>query len=765
MPTTAFQPPIVAQRITLTGRVQGMGLRPAVAACAHSLAIAGNVRNTSQGVEIEVEGPAAAVAEFTRQLRHSLPGAAQLDRVQTEPISPTGRDEFAIDNSTTHGPLLAAIPTDLAVCDNCLSEVDNLNNRRVNYPFTGCTACGPRYSIISSMPYDRTRTSMHPFSQCDVCLAEYAESHDRRFHAQTNACSACGPRLWAHDADGNTLAHGTAAIDLAIAALRQRQIVALRGVGGYQLLVDATCDEAVAQLRNQKGRPAKPLAILVATLDAAKQIAVLSPAECAALTDPTNPIVVATQQKNSGLSPSISGELNSVGVMLPTAPLHFLLAKRFGPPLVATSGNVEGEPLAYQIELSATALKSLAQVWLQHDREIVRPIDDAVVRVIANCTVSLRLGRGMAPLPLELPTSLPGLATGGDQKSAIALTNGRHAALGPHVGDLQTVAARQRWTEHVQAFISLYGEKPRWIAHDLHPDFFSTRWAAAQKMPTIPVQHHHAHAVAAMLQHNWLDRPTLAVVWDGTGYGTDGTIWGGEGLYATATNFQRMAHCRPFSLPGGEAAIHQPWRTAASVLLNVVDVESIIHVLGSHIEPQQISQVAKLATHEKFAPRTTSMGRLFDAVAVLILGIHHSQFNGQSAMLLEAACDPLASGSYQLALTDDFPQQWDWRGLFVQLLSDRTQQVPPSVMAMRFHRALAAAIDALAHLHPTLPVVLAGGVFQNRVLVELVADHAATWAQPLGLPGVIPPGDGGLAAGQLAVAIARQQIARFESTD
>jgi hydrogenase maturation protein HypF len=279
------------------------------------------------------------------------------------------------------------------------------------------------------------------------------------------------------------------------------------------------------------------------------------------------------------------------------------------------------------------------------------------------------------------------------------------------------------------------------------------------------VQHHHAHAAAAMLQHNWLDRPALAVVWDGTGYGTDGTIWGGEGLYATATNFQRMAHCRPFSLPGGEAAIHQPWRTAVSVLTNVIDVESITHLLGSHIEPQLISQVAKLATHEKFSPRTTSMGRLYDAAAVLILGIHHSQFDGQPAMLLEAACDPLASGSYQLAITDDFPQQWDWRELFAQLLTDRTKQVPPSVMAMRFHRALAMAIDSLVLRYPALPVVLAGGVFQNRVLVELVADHATTWSQPLGLPGMIPPGDGGLAAGQLAVAVARQQQTPTALTD
>ena len=746
---------IVAERWTLRGRVQGLGVRPALARLAKQHGLAGSVANTGEGVELEIEGSPTAIAAFRQRFEMELPPGARLDQIASTPILPANRSGFDIVGSSRTGALAAQVPADRAACPECLTEVVRLGDARHDYPFTCCANCGPRYSLIVSMPYDRQQTSMDGFTLCRDCRREYASIDDRRFHAETICCPRCGPHVWATDGDGVVLGEHSAAISLVVDALLQGRIVALSGLGGYQLLTDATNHAAVGRLRSRKGRPAKPFAVLVGSAVDAAKIAQLSEVERRALADAANPIVIARRREDAALAPEVYGTLDTVGLMLPTTPLHWQLVTRCNRPLVATSGNLDGAPLAFEVASAQTDVAKVADCWLHHSRPIVRPIDDSVVRVIADRVVTLRLARGLAPLPLDLGSTPPMLAVGGHQKSAIALSNGSQAVLGPHIGDLDEQDTRQRWLEQVAAFVELYGAEPTIIVHDLHPNYFTTRWARSDGRPTLAVEHHHAHAVAAMLEHSWLDREVLALAWDGTGYGPDGSLWGGECLLATASDYRRVAHCRSFALPGGDAAIREPWRTAVSLVAQAAGDEVAARLTFDDISPTAIDQVVRLAAHSRLASRTTSIGRLFDGAACLALGITHASYEGEPAMLLEAACDPAAPGCYTLPLTDRSPVELDWRPLVMELLADRAAGVPPGTMAICFHRALANSAIALARRYANHPMVLAGGVFQNRVLVEHVADNWPYRGDRLGLPGIIPPGDGGLAAGQLAVAAAR----------
>lgn len=747
-----------AERWTLLGRVQGVGARPALARLAGQLGLTGLVRNTEQGVELEIEGTRDALDAFRDQFAAALPHTARLQGLHIAQHAPRQRHGFAIDASTATDALSAQVPTDLGVCQACLAEAACEADARYGYPFTCCTDCGPRYSLIRAMPYDRPSTSMGSFVLCGDCRSEYESPMDRRFHAETIACPRCGPRVWIAGHDGGELAVGASAVSAAVEALCHGKILALRGVGGYQLLVDATNDLAVARLRQNKRRPSKPLALLVATMAAAEALAHFDNIERQMLAEASNPIVIVRRWSDTCLTPGVCGPLDTLGVMLPATTLHWQLATRVGRPLVATSGNVDGDPLAVEVDMARSELSEVADCWLHHDRPILRPIDDSVVRAIASRAVSLRLARGMAPLALTLESDLPILAVGGHQKVAIAYSNARQAALGPHLGDLNTQAVRDRFVEHVASFVGLYGAAPALIAHDLHPEYFTTRWAAEQGIRTLAVQHHHAHAAAAMLQQDWLDREVLALTWDGTGYGPDGTIWGGECLLATTNGFRRVAHLRPFSLPGGEAAIREPWRVAIALVGEALGLEQATRIDLGASAPENIAQVARLAKRAQFAPRTTSMGRLFDGVASLVCGITRASFEGEPAQLLEAACDRAAQGCYSLPLADRESLELDWRPLVVELLADRQAKVSPGVMAMRFHRAVANAAILVAQRFPDSPVVLTGGVFQNRMLVELIAHQWPLGTDHLGLPGVIPPGDGGLAAGQLAIAAAHLRM-------
>lgn len=744
-----------ARRLVLAGRVQGLGVRPAIYRLATRLGLGGRVQNTARGVEIEVEGNARSVARFQVELPEALPRGSVLERLWDEDAEPSGAEQFTIVRESDDGPLAARVPSDMGVCADCLREIGDSRDRRFGYPFTSCTACGPRYTIIQRMPYERRDTTMAHFAFCPPCQQEYEQPGERRFHAQTNACSHCGPRVWANDEQERVIAAGDEAVRRVSAALRQGRILAVRGLGGYQLLVDATNDQAVRRLRERKRRRAKPLAVMVATLEDARNWALVDASEERSLTDRSNPIVLLTARRDRPLAASVHPGFDTLGLMLPTTPLHWLLVQGAGAPLVCTSGNREGEPLEYDVDSAQQGLAGVADLWLHHDRPILRPIDDSVVRVIGGRPVTIRLARGLAPYALDLPTSAPMLALGGYFSSAVAWSNGVQSVLGPHIGDLEGLAARQRYLDQCHDWQELYRCRPQHLIHDLHPEYYSSLWAMEQSLPRRTAQHHHAHIVTGMLEHGWLDRLVLGVAWDGTGLGTDGTIWGGEFLLARAGNFERFGHLRAFPLPGGEAAIHEPWRVALAVTAATAGPGEAVRTVGTALPEAATRRVLSILDRPKFSPPTTSAGRLFDAAASLILGLHAADFEGQPAMLLEACADRGAAGEYGFPMQGGAIPVLDWRPLVRELLRDRSAGVEPPTMAMRFHRALARGIVQVCRLRPALPVVLAGGVFQNRLLTELVLElmppgDDRRW----GLPGTIPPNDGGLAAGQLAVAAA-----------
>ncbi len=741
------------RRFVLSGRVQGLGVRPTICRLACEQGLGGVVQNTSRGVEIEVEGSSSQVSHFSAALPASLPPGTVLEDYQIEEMVPVGRDTFTIIQEPSAGPLQARVPPDIGVCSACLQEINDPRDRRFGYPFTSCTLCGPRYTIVGSMPYERADTTMSAFSFCSPCRDEYTSSGDRRFHAQTDACHDCGPQVWyTSSAQGGSFS-GPQALDAAIRAVRAGKILAVRGLGGYQLLVDATHAPAVERLRQRKGRPTKkPLAVMVESVEAAERLAVFDATECQTLSAAENPILLVRAKQGSDLAPGVHPDLDTVGLLLPTTPLHALLLRGVCRPLVCTSGNRDGDPLEYQVDQAEQHLSDLCDAFLHHNREIARPIDDSVVRVIAGRPVTLRLARGLAPLALDLPAGPAALAVGGHQKSAFAWSNGAQAVLGPHVGDQQGFRARQRFLEQIQETENLYQFRAEQLVHDLHPEYFSTHWAQQQRPAAMAVQHHYAHVLAGMLEHGWLDREVLGVAWDGTGYGTDGTIWGGEFLLATATQFQRFARLRPFRLPGAEAAIREPWRAAVAILGEVVEPARLAPL--SCWQGRDIHPVQQIAGNPKFSPLTTSAGRLFDAAAAIVLGLARADFDGQPAMRLEAVADRSAQGRYPLPLREGKLLELDWRALFAGLLVDCEQGVAPGVISMRFHRTLAAGIAAICR-RVCVPAVFTGGVFQNRLLTELLREQLIEHQQPLGWPGKIPPNDGGLAAGQLAF-MARQ---------
>lgn len=741
-----------AARFLLQGHVQGIGVRPAIARLAGQLNLRGSVANQTGGVEIRIEGDAVDVESFAGRVLCELPAAAVVERMLRSEAAVAGRPSFRIERGFARVRPATHVPQDLAVCKDCLNEVATTNSRRSGYAFTSCTNCGPRYSIIHTMPYERADTGMRQFKLCDSCTAEYETACDRRFHAQTNACPKCGPSLWTTTHCGQVSHDGDDALQSAVTVLRDGGIVAVKGLGGYQLLCDATCGNSVQRLRSRKERESKPLAVM---LDA-RRLNGVSAGERDQWESSTNPIVLMPSSDVAGLATEVAPGLNTIGIMRTTTPLHWLLLRGAKRPLVVTSGNLEGEPLAFRNDAALESLQSVADIFLQHDRPIVRPMDDSVVRVIAGRPVTIRAARGIAPVSLASGSTRPLLAVGGHQKVAIAICNGDQAVLGPHIGDLDSMPARKRFIEQTRQLIELYGAEPEAIAHDLHPDYFTTRWAEQQNLPTIAVQHHHAHIAAGMVEHGWLDRTVLGIAFDGTGIGTDGTIWGGEFLLATASDFQRVASLRPFTLPGGESAIREPWRVALSLLTDECG-DAAVEALRPFVELKQLESTMRVLSRH-IGPRTSSLGRLFDAVAAIVLQLSEAAFEGEPAMRLEAACDLAASGEYELPLDDSGKiMQLDWRPMIRQLQGDQIGGVSVGTIAMKFHRAIATAVARVVARFPDYPVVLSGGCFQNRILTELIAERLIDHPEPIGLPGLIPPNDGGLAAGQLAIAQARLQ--------
>jgi hydrogenase maturation protein HypF len=760
-----------SRRILLQGTVQGSGVRPELARLAAEHHWSGSVRNAVAGVELLLQGTLPPDDQLQTLISKRMPSSVIIDHYSCSPMTDLGVEGFEIVDSELVGPLATSVPLDRAICDECLRETSDPANRRFRYPFTTCSQCGPRFSILSSMPFDRRRTSMHAFEMCADCLREYLDPRDRRFHAQTNSCSHCGPQLWS-SGEG---VRNQAALNSAAESLLDGQIVALRGVGGYQLLVDATSPAAVQRLRNRKRRLAKPFAVLIRTMADALKLARFDREAERQLCSAANPIVLVSQSDRSTVAAAINPGLSDLGLLLPTTALHSLLLELVGRPLVCTSGNRDGEPLAYRVDDAELQLRGIADTYLHHNREILRPIDDSVVRIIANRAVTIRAARGIAPLPLRINSpSFPAqnmIACGGHQKGSCAIANGHQVVLGPHVGDLETLAVQGRWDETTREACELFqiapgpcfsqvgiespllsrdGSAVLRIACDSHSGYFSSQWAAEKTRKPQLVWHHHAHIVAGMVEHNWLDREVLGVAWDGTGLGPDGTIWGGEFLRTTASHFRRIAHLRPFALPGGDAATADPRRIVVAVLSQLEELtpEDIAKLLA--INEIAVDRIQSMLA-STFSPRTTSCGRLFDVASFLILDQANAAFEGYAAMCLEAVCNPDTSEAYLFEIREGDPLMLDWQPVIRRILTDRRAAIPRGMMAMRFHRGLAQLIVDVACRFPELPVVLQGGVFQNRILVELVAALWPVDGQPLGLPGVIPPNDGGLAAGQIAI--------------
>jgi hydrogenase maturation protein HypF len=757
-------------RIRVRGSVQGVGFRPFVYRRASELGVAGWVANTAEGVTIEAEGALQDLDRLLEALRHEAPAHATVAEVRIERTLPRGEPGFVIRTSETGGPPTTAVLPDLATCRDCLHEVFDPANRRYLYPFTNCTACGPRFSIIEDLPYDRARTTMRGFAMCRACRAEYEDPLDRRFHAEPNACPECGPQLALWDTRGASLAVRHEALETASDALRGGLILAVKGLGGFHLMVDARDEQAVARLRARKRREEKPLALMFPSPADVMRHCEVASAEMDLLASRAAPIVLLRRAEAEGVTPvatAVAPHNPYLGCMLPYTPLHHLLMRALGFPVVATSGNLSDEPMAIDERDALRRLAGIADLFLVHDRPIVRVIDDSLVRLAAGRPMLLRHARGHAPAPVAsggFPDGM--LAVGGHLKTTVALTTGGAVVLSQHIGDLDTAEARDAHGRTRASLERLYRVRPAAVVADLHPDYASTRFAFESGLPVTQVQHHVAHVAACMAEHD-LEPPALGVAWDGTGYGADGTVWGGEFLLVTGDGFERVAHLRHFRLPGGEAAVREPRRAALGLLhegLGETALEMRDLAPVAAFAPRERAVLGRMLAGGINAPWTSSAGRLFDAVAALLGIRQETSYEGQAASELEWAISTLQSDAhYPLELRlgeDDTGSQvliLDWEPALRALLADIRSGTAPAAIAAAFHNGLACAIVDVAARVGAKRVALSGGCFQNRYLMEGTvrglcdAGFEPYWHER------VPPNDGGLALGQIAWAARRQR--------
>jgi hydrogenase maturation protein HypF len=791
--------PAAARRLKLVvhGAVQGVGFRPFVYRLAAELKLHGWVSNSTQGVFIEVEGTPDSLAEFHDRLRTEKPPRAVVEGIESSPLDAIGYQSFEIHESKQRGDKRTLILPDIATCADCLREIVDPTNRRFRYPFTNCTNCGPRFSIIEALPYDRANTSMKTFAMCIECDREYHDPLDRRFHAQPNACPKCGPQLQLWDENGSVVSECDDALAQAADQVRAGKILALKGVGGFQLIVDARDETAVMRLRKRKCREEKPFALMYPSLEAVRTDCEVSSLEERLLLSPESPIVLLT--RNAGLqpadapmletsatnrqdvsvtiAPSVAPGNPNLGVMLPYSPLHHLLLRELNFPVIATSGNLSDEPICIDEREAKKRLDGIAEALLVHNRPIVRHMDDSVVRVMCGRKMILRRARGYAPLPIRIQSEIGNrkqkivLSLGAHLKNTVALTIGDKVFVSQHIGDLETKEAYGAFSRAATDLPRLYDATIDVTACDMHPDYLSTKYAdefagragspplvgdgarGVTRPTKIAVQHHFAH-VAACMAENKIEPPVLGVAWDGTGYGLDGTIWGGEFLLVKADGaFERVAHLREFCLPGGDAAIRQPRRSALGMLYEVFGAQcwSFPHVTVGLPEDER-RLLGQMLEKRINAPLTSSAGRLFDAVAA-VMGVRQSaSFEGQAAMELEFARQPDVRDAYSFWIKKAAPMVIDWEPMVRELLDDVARNVSRSVIAARFHNTLVEMIVAVTKKIGEVKIVLSGGCFQNRYLSERTVQRLREekfqpyWHQH------IPPNDGGIALGQAMAA-------------
>jgi hydrogenase maturation protein HypF len=743
----------VRSRILVRGAVQGVGFRPFVHRQATALGLAGWVINSSQGVVVEAEGDPERIAALVRNIRENPPANSTIDSLETCAITARWDDGFEIRASDAAGASTAQVLPDFATCADCLFELFDPADRRYRYPFINCTHCGPRYSIIEDIPYDRARTSMQRFAMCPACRAEYDNPADRRFHAEPNACADCGPHIALWNASGAALCHDNDALIAAAAALCAGSIIAVKGIGGFHLLVDARDATAVRRLRARKRREEKPFAVmfpLVADVAASCRV---SPAEEALLTAPARPIVLL-RRTGGPIAAAVAPGNPWLGALLPYTPLHHLLMRELGFPVVATSGNISDEPIVSDEREALERLGGIADLLIVHDRPIVRPVDDSVARVVCGRELLLRRARGYAPATIMLKGVPSGiLALGGHLKSTVALTHADSAVLSQHIGDLETIEARAAHTRAAKDLVQLHAEQPVLAVRDLHPDYASTRAAEASGLPVFAVQHHLAHVAACMAEHG-LEPPVLGVAWDGTGYGPDGTIWGGEFLLVAAGGWRRFAKLRPFQLAGGDRAIREPRRSALGLLYEAYgdrafQMSELAPIAA--FSPTELGVIRQMLVRGINAPVTSSAGRLFDAFAALTGLRQTCAYEGQAAIELEGAVgDSATDRRYRFPLRqgDDAALVVDWEPALSEALADLRAGVPIARISAAFHDGLATAIADVAVRAGQRTVALTGGCFQNARLTESTVEALRAAGLDAVWHRLVPPNDGGLALGQ-----------------
>ena len=752
--------------IAVEGVVQGVGFRPYVHRLAAATALHGFVRNDARGVLIDVEGDRADVDDFCRRLPLTPPALATIARLRVVSAIPQEYHGFRIADSDPASCDLASptLPPDVATCDACLAELFDPANRRFGHPFITCTECGPRFTIVEHTPYDRERTTMAAFSLCRRCQHEYDDPRDRRFHAESISCPECGPALQARGAsDQDASVRGQIALDAAIAALRAGGIVAIKALGGYHLACDATAGPTVDRLRHRKHRPAKPFAVMVRDVRAASALCDLSPAEAAALESPARPVVLLDRRADANITSSIAPNVRTLGVMLPSTPLHHLVLAALDRPVVMTSGNRGGEPVEIDDASALLALGDIADLFLTHDRRIATRCDDSVVRVVAGDVRQLRRSRGHVPQSVALPRSvdLPVLAVGGHLKNTVCVARGATAHLSAHVGDLETVGARAAIRRAIDDTLRLTGVRPGVIAHDLHPEYASTRVAEAFAVEhgiarRVPVQHHHAHVAACIAEYG-VREPVIGVVFDGAGLGTDGAIWGGEFLTVNGARFERRGHLAYVPLPGGDAASRRPWRSAAAHLARAgLDERQMAALRPPLVGDEEWLLVHQLISRADHGPRTSSVGRLFDAVASLAGLCHVASFEGEAAMALEGAAGNRVAPAYPVALGDGAHWTADPATIIEGVVADLARGRDRSDIAAAFHAALRDLVvlgcERIREDTGLETVVLSGGVFANALLAGSAHEMLATRGFRVLLPRQAPCNDGGLALGQAYVA-------------
>lgn len=747
------------RRIHLRGTVQGVGMRPWIYRTAVDHGITGTVCNETSGVTIEAFGGSGALDAFLATLRISAPPAAVIDTFESESITPRESDGFVIVESRPGEERRVSIPPELATCDDCVAEILDPRNRRYRYPFTNCTNCGPRFTIATDVPYDRSATTMARFAMCPACRREYDDPGDRRFHAQPNACKVCGPTLSVLlDSSGHSL---TAQDPIRFAAdqIAAGLIVAVKGLGGFHLACDATSNDAVARLRARKRRDEKPFAVMVPDLETAEQIVDLSVEARALLVSVERPIVIAPARPGTSIAAQIAPRNPTLGVMLPYTPLHHLLLRDSGRPLVMTSANLSEEPIVYHNDEAMQRLTGIADAILAHDREIVTRCDDSVATVIAGQPVMLRRSRGYVPraIDLNIDVKTPVLATGALLKNTFCLAAGRRAWLGPHIGDLENEATREAFEDAIERMERFLGFRGEVVAHDLHPDYQSTRYAQARAGHRVAVQHHHAHVASAVAEHR-LSGPVIGVAFDGTGFGTDSTAWGGEFLVVEGAHYERLATLRPVPLPGGDLAIRQPWRIALAALTDAFGRRAPVDAfpLFQSVRSSHVLMVRQMLDVRLNSPLARGVGRYFDAFGALILARPRARYEGQVAFEFDMAADPSERGRYTCDVDrGTTPFEIDLRATLREAARDALDGTSAAIVSARFHNTLIAAtaemVREIARSCGRRPVVLTGGCFQNNRLATGVA-RAAAGELDVYVHERVPPGDGGIALGQALVA-------------